>query len=87
MTAHDFSQFSWDEQEDVKAVLADRRLELRDFQITDNVVVPKDSGTGATRQISVMRITNGKKASYDTDHFGTWLTDFADAVDAGEFDD
>ncbi|SAL80021.1 hypothetical protein AWB74_05646 [Caballeronia arvi] len=87
MTAHDFSQFSWDEQEDVKAVLADRGLELRDFQITDNVVVPENNGTGATRQISVTRITNGKKAIYETDHFATWLTDFADALEAGEFDD
>ncbi|BBQ02163.1 hypothetical protein BSFA1_72910 (plasmid) [Burkholderia sp. SFA1] len=87
MTAHDFSQFSWDEQEDVKAVLANRGLELRDFRITDNVMVPADNSTGATRQISVTRISNGKTASYDTDHFAVWLTDFADALESGEFDD
>lgn len=87
MTAHDFSQFSWDEQEDVKAVLANRGLELRDFQITDDVDVPAGNNTGATRRISVTRIANGKKAIYDTDHFAPWLTDFAEALEAGEFDD
>ncbi|CAB3808961.1 hypothetical protein LMG28614_06926 [Paraburkholderia ultramafica] len=37
--------------------------------------------------ISVVRITNGKMAIYDTDHFATWLKDFADALEADEFDD
>ena len=87
MTAHDFSQFSWDEQEDVKAVLANRGLELRDFQITDHVDDPAGGKPGAARKISVTRLTNGKKAIYDTDHFAPWLADFADALEAGEFDD
>ena len=87
MTVHDFSEFSWDEQEDVKAVLADRGLDPRDFKITDSDGDSAGAGNGALRKISVTRIANGKKAIYDTDHFATWLTDFAEALEAGEFDD
>jgi hypothetical protein len=85
MTVHDFSEFSWDEQEDVKAVLASRGLDPRDFHISDNI--DEADGKGAIRRISVTRIANGKKALYDTDHFAPWLTDFAEALEAGEFDD
>ena len=35
MTAHDFAEFSWDEQEDVKALLASRGLDLGEFRISD----------------------------------------------------
>jgi hypothetical protein len=87
MTIHDFSEFSWDEQEDVKAVLASRGLDPRDFEIADNDNVPAGARNGTIRQVSVMRVTNGKRAIYDTDHFATWLTDFAEALEAGEFDD
>ncbi|BBU31129.1 hypothetical protein BTHE68_48630 [Burkholderia sp. THE68] len=87
MTTHDFSQFSWDEQEDVKAVLANRGLDPRDFEIADNDDVPPGAKNGTIRQVSVTRVANGKRATYDTDHFGTWLTDFAEALEAGEFDD
>lgn len=87
MAAHDFTEFSWDEQEDVKALLASRGLDLREFKITDNGDYPVGGRIGNTRQISVTRITNGKVAIYDTDHFATWLTDFAEALEAGFFDD
>jgi hypothetical protein len=87
MAAHDFTDFSWDEQEDVKAVLASRGLDVREFKITDNDDCPAGGRKGAIRQISVTRITNGKMAIYDTDHFATWITDFADALEAGAFDD
>ncbi|BCQ26245.1 hypothetical protein NK8_44290 [Caballeronia sp. NK8] len=87
MTTHKLSEFSWDEQEDVKAVLANRGLDPRDFEIADNDEVSAGARNGTVRQVSVMRVTNGKRATYDTDHFGTWLTDFADALEAGEFDD
>jgi hypothetical protein len=43
--------------------------------------------SGRCRMKPVTRLTNGKMAIYDTDHFATWLTDFADALEAGEFDD
>ncbi|SAL34320.1 hypothetical protein AWB73_03217 [Caballeronia turbans] len=87
MTIHHFSEFSWDEQEDVKAVLASKGLDPRDFEITDNDDVSAGARNGMTRQVSVVRLTNGKRAIYDTDHFATWLTDFAEALEAGEFDD
>ena len=87
MTIHDFSEFSWDEQEDVKAVLASRGLDPREFKITDNGDYPADGKKGANRQVSVTRVSNSKMALYDADHFATWLTDFADALEAGEFDD
>lgn len=87
MAVHDFTQFSWDEQEDVKAVLASRGLDLGEFKITDNDDYPAGGSKGAIRQISVTRISNGKMAIYDTDHFATWLADFSDALEAGEFDD
>jgi hypothetical protein len=87
MAVRDFTEFSWDEQEDVKAVLASRGLDLREFKITDNGDYPADGKKGANRQISVTRVSNSKIAHYDTDHFATWLTDFADALEAGEFDD
>jgi hypothetical protein len=87
MPAHDFSEFSWDEQEDVKAVLASRGLAPGEFTITDNGDSPKDGKNGAIRQISVTRISNGKAAIYDTDHFAPWLTDFDEALAAGYFDD
>ncbi|MHB9838498.1 hypothetical protein Q8F57_027090 [Paraburkholderia terrae] len=87
MAAHDFTEFSWDEQEDVKALLASRGIDLREFKITDNNDYPAGGRKGTIRQISVTRITNGKMAIYDTDHFATWLTDFAEALQAGYFDD
>jgi hypothetical protein len=87
MAIHDFTEFSWDEQEDVKAVLASRGLDLREFKITDNGDYPAGGRKGTIRQISVTRITNGKMAIYGTDNFATWLTDFAEALEAGEFDD
>jgi hypothetical protein len=61
MTIHDFSEFSWDEQEDVKAVLANRGLDPCDFEITDNDNIPADARNGTIRQVSVMRVTNGKR--------------------------
>jgi hypothetical protein len=89
MAAHDFAEFSWDEQEDVKAVLASRGRDLSEFRIVDN-----GAGAAATagekaavRRISVTRIANGKTAVYETDHFAPWLTDFDAALQAGEFDD
>lgn len=87
MAAHDFAQFSWDEQEDVKAVLASRGLDLSEFKITDDDNDPAPGKNGAIRQISVTRIANGKTAIYDTDHFAPWITDFDQALQAGEFDD
>ncbi|MEM5315346.1 hypothetical protein [Paraburkholderia sp. JHI869] len=87
MTAHDFAEFSWDEQEDVKAVLASRGLDLREFRISDNDNVPAGGRRATIRQVSVTRITNGKQAIYDTDHFAPWITDFDEALKAGEFDD
>jgi hypothetical protein len=87
MAVHDFTEFSWDEQEDVKAVLASRGLDLRDFRITDNDSHPASARNAVSRRISVTRIANGKTATYDTDHFATWLADFAEALEAGEFDD
>jgi hypothetical protein len=87
MTTHDFSEFSWDEQEDVKAVLANRGLDPRDFQIADNDNVSAGATNGTIRQVSVTRLSTGKRAIYDTDHFATWLTDFAEALEAGDFDD
>jgi hypothetical protein len=87
MAAHDFTEFSWDEQEDVKAVLASRGLDLREFKITDNDDYPTGGRNGTIRQISVTRITNGKMAIYDTDHFATWITDFDEALATGYFDD
>ncbi|SIT37071.1 conserved hypothetical protein [Paraburkholderia piptadeniae] len=87
MAVRNLTEFSWDEQEDVKAVLASRGLDLREFEITDNDDDPADGRKGAIRKISVTRLTNGKTAIYDTDHFATWLTDFADALEAGEFED
>jgi hypothetical protein len=87
MTAHDFAEFSWDEQEDVKAVLASRGRDLREFTITDNGNAPAAGNKTAIRQVSVTRIANGKTATYDTDHFAPWITDFDEALQAGEFDD
>ncbi|PVX73118.1 hypothetical protein [Paraburkholderia unamae] len=87
MAAHDFAQFSWDEQEDVKAVLASRGRELHEFTITDNGAAAPEGGKAAIRTISVTRIANGKTATYETDHFAPWLTDFDEALQAGEFDD
>ena len=87
MAAHDFTEFSWDEQEDVKAVLASRGLDPGEFKISDNGDYPAAGHNGAVRQISVTRIANGKQAIYDTDHFATWITDFTDALEAGDFDD
>ena len=87
MTAHDFAEFSWDEQEDVKAVLASRGLELREFRISDNDNAAAAGKNGAIRQVCVTRIANGKTATYDTDHFAPWITDFDEALQAGEFDD
>ncbi|MGU7782853.1 hypothetical protein [Burkholderia sp. PU8-34] len=87
MATHDFTDFSWDEQEDVKAVLTSRGFDVREFKITDNDDCPEGGMKGATRQITVTRITNGKMAIYDTDHFATWIAGFADALEAGAFDD
>ncbi|MEM5327966.1 hypothetical protein VSR34_15420 [Paraburkholderia sp. JHI2823] len=87
MTAHDFAEFSWDEQEDVKAVLASRGLELREFRISDNASAAGEGKNGPVRQVCVTRITNGKTATYETDHFAPWITDFDEALQAGEFDD
>ena len=87
MTAHDFGEFSWDEQEDVKAVLASRGRELGEFRITDDVDGAATDGKAAVRRITVTRIANGKTARYETDHFAPWLTDFDAALQAGEFDD
>ncbi|ACC75416.1 hypothetical protein PPMP20_03055 [Paraburkholderia phymatum] len=87
MPAHDLSEFSWDEQEDVKAVLANRGLEPGDFSITDNHDFPQAGANGTVRQICVTRLSNGKQAIYDTDHFAPWLTDFDEALAAGYFDD
>jgi hypothetical protein len=90
MAAHDFAEFSWDEQEDVKAVLASRGRELSEFTITDNgegAVSAERADKTAVRRISVTCIANGKAAVYETDHFAPWLTDFDAALQAGEFDD
>jgi hypothetical protein len=87
MAVHDFTEFSWDEQEDVKAVLASRGLDLREFKITDNDNYPAGGRNGVIRQISITRITNGKIAFYDTDHFAPWITDFDEALASGYFDD
>ena len=87
MPAHDFTEFSWDEQEDVKAVLASRGLALNEFSITDNDDPAKAGKNGAIRQVSVTRLSNGKAATYDTDHFAPWFTDFDEALAAGYFDD
>jgi hypothetical protein len=87
MAAHDFTEFSWDEQEDVKALLASRGLELHEFRITDNDAVPAGGNHGTIRQVSITRVANGKMATYDTDHFAPWLTDFDEALAAGYFDD
>jgi hypothetical protein len=87
MAAHDFAEFSWDEQEDVKAILASRGLDLREFRITDNDRHEAGAQNGAIRQISITRIANGKTAIYDTDHFAPWISDFEQALQAGEFDD
>ncbi|QBR02927.1 hypothetical protein [Paraburkholderia pallida] len=87
MTAHDFAEFSWDEQADVKAVLTSRGFELGEFRITDKDQGPADGGKGAIRQISVTRLTNGKTEVYDTDHFAPWITDLDEALLAGKFDD
>jgi hypothetical protein len=87
MAVRNLTEFSWDEQEDVKAVLASRGLDLREFEITDNGDDSADGRKRAIRKVSVTRLTNGKMAIYDTDHFATWLTDFADALEAGEFED
>lgn len=87
MAAHDFAQFSWDEQADVKAVLTSRGFELGEFRITDQAHDPADAGAGAIRQVCVTRITNGKTETYDTDHFAPWITDFDEALLAGKFDD
>ncbi|PRH46252.1 hypothetical protein [Burkholderia multivorans] len=87
MAIHQFAEFSWDEQEDVKAVLANRGLELREFDIRDEDAVPVGGRKGTVRQVQVTRITNGKQAIYDTDHFATWITDFAEALETGQFDD
>ena len=88
MTAHDFAEFSWDEQADVKAILASRGFELGEFRITDkDHDGSANGGKGAVRQISVTRIANGKTETYDTDHFAPWITDFDDALVAGKFDD
>ncbi|MGF6777833.1 hypothetical protein [Paraburkholderia sp. GAS334] len=87
MAARDFTEFSWDEQEDVKAVLASRGIDLSEFKITDDDAFPGGSRAGAIRQISVTRITNGKMAIYDTDHFAPWITDFDEALATGYFED
>ncbi|PYE24343.1 hypothetical protein C7410_106173 [Paraburkholderia silvatlantica] len=87
MTAHDFAEFSWDEQEDVKAVLASRGLDLREFRISANEITAAGGERAAIRQVCVTRIANGKTATYDTDHFAPWITDFDEALKAGEFDD
>ncbi|MEM5389906.1 hypothetical protein VSR68_41275 [Paraburkholderia phymatum] len=87
MRIRNLTEFSWDEQEDVKAVLASRGLDPREFEITDNDDDPADGRRGTPRKISVTRLTNGTTAIYDTDHFATWLTDFADALEAGKFED
>ncbi|MGC2944187.1 hypothetical protein [Burkholderia ambifaria] len=87
MATHQFTEFSWDEQEDVKAVLASRGLDLREFDIRDADDVPVGGRKGKARKIQVTRVTNGKQAIYDTDHFAPWITDFAEALQAGEFDD
>jgi hypothetical protein len=87
MAAHDFTEFSWDEQEDVKAILASRGLALSEFKIVDNGDYPANGRNGTIRQVSVTRITNGKTARYDTDHFAPWIADFDQALQAGEFDD
>ncbi|CAM2186270.1 conserved hypothetical protein [Paraburkholderia sacchari] len=89
MTAHDFAEFSWDEQADVKAVLTSRGFDLGEFRITDK---NQDDGApsgakAAVRQVSVTRIANGKTEIYDTDHFAPWITDFDEALQAGKFDD
>ncbi|SOE68270.1 hypothetical protein SAMN05446635_3258 [Burkholderia sp. OK233] len=83
----DFAEFSWDEQEDVKAVLASRGRDLREFRISDNDGRADGGSKGANRKVSVTRIANGKTAIYDTDHFAPWITDFDQALQAGEFDD
>ena len=87
MAAHDFAEFSWDEQADVKAVLTSRGFELGEFKITDKAHAAGDGAKGAIRQVSVTRITNGKTEIYDTDHFAPWITDFDEALLAGKFDD
>jgi exo-beta-1,3-glucanase (GH17 family) len=91
MAAHDFAQFSWDEQEDVKAVLASCGRDLSEFSITDTGSAPaggQQAGEkAATRRVCVTRLANGKTATYETDHFAPWITDFDQALQAGEFDD
>ncbi|WP_322028533.1 hypothetical protein [Paraburkholderia sp. J76] len=87
MAAHDFAQFSWDEQEDVKAVLASRGLDPSEFRISDTEKAVAEGERAAIRQVCVTRIANGKTATYNTDHFAPWITDFDEALQAGEFDD
>lgn|GEM_PF-2040848 len=87
MTAHDFAEFSWDEQADVKAVLTSRGFELGEFKITDKDHDPADGENRTIRRISVTRITNGKTEIYDTDHFAPWIADLDEALVAGKFDD
>ncbi|SDB92289.1 hypothetical protein [Paraburkholderia lycopersici] len=87
MASRDFTGFSWDEQEDIKAVLASRGRDLREFNITDNDEAAAGGKRATTRQISVTRVSNGKTAVYDTDRFAPWIADFDEALRAGEFDD
>jgi hypothetical protein len=87
MAAHDFAEFSWDEQADVKAVLTSRGFALIEFKITDKEDALPSEGKTTVRQVSVTRITNGKTEIYDTDHFAPWITDFDEALQAGKFDD
>lgn len=55
MTIQDFSEFSWDEKEDVKAVLANRALEPRDFEATDNDNVPAGANNETIRHAAFPR--------------------------------
>ncbi|MCG5072213.1 hypothetical protein [Paraburkholderia tagetis] len=87
MAAHDFAEFSWDEQADVKAILLSRGFELGEFKITDKDDDSAGDGKAVIRQVSVTRIVNGKTEIYDTDHFAPWITDFDEALQAGKFDD
>jgi DNA-binding transcriptional regulator YiaG len=87
MAADDFAEFSWEEQEDVKALLASRNLELHEFKIPDNDDVPAGGKNGTTRQILITRVANGKMATYDTDHFAPWLMNFDEALAAVYLDD
>jgi hypothetical protein len=81
-SAHTFTQFPKDEQEDFVDICKDAGIPHGEFEVTDVEEVSADPGP-IKRTVTVSR--KGKARSYEGGHATKWIDDFERDAKNGEF--